>query len=122
MSRTVGVEEELLLVDVESGRPRSVAGRIMENVADAADDGSGGSLTQEFKEQQLETDTAPHEQMRSSARRSGTGATGPAQPPSKPMRGSSPRAPRRCRWSLPRSVTHDSSGWPNMSVSPPMSR
>jgi carboxylate-amine ligase len=64
--RTVGVEEELLLVDAE-GRPRSVAGRILENIADtdgeAVDDGTGGSLTQEFKQQQLETDTAPHERM-----------------------------------------------------------
>ena len=64
--RTVGVEEELLLVDAESGRPRSVAGRIIENIEDqggAADDASGGSLTQEFKDQQLETNSAPHQQM-----------------------------------------------------------
>ena len=66
--RTVGVEEELLLVDAESGRPRSVARRIIEEVAEAdgtstEDDDSGGSLTHEFKEQQLETDTAPHTEM-----------------------------------------------------------
>ena len=66
--RTVGVEEELLLVDAESGRPRSVAGRVIDTIEESADesvsdDGSGGTLTHEFKEQQLETDTAPHTQM-----------------------------------------------------------
>ena len=63
MMRTVGVEEELLLVDAESGRPRSVASQIIEDIGEDGEDGSGGSLAQEFKDQQLETDTAPHEHM-----------------------------------------------------------
>lgn len=62
--RTVGVEEELLLVDAETGRARSVAERVVNAVGgDANADGPGGSLTKEFQEQQLETDTAPHTQM-----------------------------------------------------------
>jgi carboxylate-amine ligase len=63
--RTVGVEEELLLVDGESGRPRSVADRVVRSVgADGReDDVPGGSLKKEFQEQQLETDTTPHTDM-----------------------------------------------------------
>lgn len=62
--RTVGVEEELLLVDAETGRARSVADRVVNAVGGESDDDSaGGSLTREFQEQQLETDTTPHTQM-----------------------------------------------------------
>lgn len=31
--RTVGVEEELLLVDLDSGRPRSVASQVLDDTA-----------------------------------------------------------------------------------------
>jgi carboxylate-amine ligase len=75
--RTVGVEEELLLVDAESGRPRSVAARTLryaEEVAKpaepAGDDAHapasetpGGSLEHELQQQQIETDTVPHTDM-----------------------------------------------------------
>lgn len=71
--RTVGVEEELLLVDIHDGRPRSVSGRILLRAAQelgAADPdragtdlrGKGvvvGSIDAEFQREQLETRTAP---------------------------------------------------------------
>ncbi|WP_194421466.1 carboxylate-amine ligase [Microbacterium abyssi] len=68
--RTVGVEEELLLVDAESGRPLSVAARTLRFAAEAAepvdatsDDVPGGSLEHELQQQQVETDTVPHTDM-----------------------------------------------------------
>ncbi|GAB3616275.1 glutamate--cysteine ligase [Okibacterium endophyticum] len=65
--RTVGVEEELLLVSAESGRPRSVARRILRDAVTADDKTSpqrpGGSLEHELQQQQLETDTPPHTLM-----------------------------------------------------------
>lgn len=81
--RTVGVEEELLLVDAESGRPRSVAARTLRYGAEAAepvassgsdasvgsgeatasDDVPGGSIEHELQQQQVETDTVPHTDM-----------------------------------------------------------
>ena len=79
--RTVGVEEELLLVDGDTGEPRAVAGAVLRRAAggsDAAesDDGPGGSLEAELHQQQLETDTPPQtdlgrlaEQLRVSRRR-----------------------------------------------------
>lgn len=65
--RTVGVEEELFLVDVEEGQPRSVAGRILrsndaEN-ASSTDQEPAGSLHHEMQQQQLETNTLPHVSM-----------------------------------------------------------
>jgi carboxylate-amine ligase len=61
--RTVGVEEELLLVDPGTGRPRAVAGQVLRRSGEA-DDGSGdGSIGHEMKQEQLETDTAPHSSM-----------------------------------------------------------
>jgi len=63
--RTVGVEEELLLVDLDSGRPRSVAMQVLG--ASAARSGNaggqgrvGGSLEHELQQEQVETDTTPH--------------------------------------------------------------
>lgn len=66
--RTVGVEEELLLVDAETGRPRSVAARTLRYAAEttqtaASDDAPGGSLDHELQQQQVETDTVPHTDM-----------------------------------------------------------
>jgi len=57
--RTVGVEEELLLVDSETGRPRSVASQILERTNVDFAEARGGSLDHELHEQQLETDTPP---------------------------------------------------------------
>ncbi|GAA3074172.1 glutamate--cysteine ligase [Pseudonocardia yunnanensis] len=52
--RTVGVEEEFLLVDPETGRPRAVG-----NVALAVTDSDEDELTGELHREQLETGTKP---------------------------------------------------------------
>lgn len=80
--RTVGVEEELLLVDIHDGRPRSVSGRVLLQAARELDTASAdstadhpgrgqpgagqpgespvvGSIDAEFTREQLETRTAP---------------------------------------------------------------
>ena len=64
--RTVGVEEEMLLVDVRDGRPRSVSGQVLVQVALAAPgapevpgDGAHGAVEGEFQQQQIETHTPP---------------------------------------------------------------
>lgn len=74
--RTVGVEEEMLLVDIHSGRPLSVAGQVVGRAADLAAaevlggasgealrEGSngpaGGRLEGELQQQQVEVDTRP---------------------------------------------------------------
>lgn len=67
--RTVGVEEEMLLVDIHSGRPRAVSDRLLSHVdrswPSAAGAGSevGGSIDTEFQQEQVETDTRPVERM-----------------------------------------------------------
>ena len=69
--RTVGVEEELLLVDPTSGEPLSVAGAVLTRaerapagspatVDHAEDEQPGGTLEGELHQQQLEIDTRPH--------------------------------------------------------------
>ncbi len=66
--RTLGVEEELLLVDAETGRPRSVASEVLRIAAERAEatpggagpaSEEGGSLGHELHQQQVETDTPP---------------------------------------------------------------
>jgi carboxylate-amine ligase len=76
--RTLGIEEELLVVDTETGRPRSVAERVLRRAPGHGDaevssedgqhsegsggqptDEPGGSLEAELQQQQLETDTPP---------------------------------------------------------------
>jgi carboxylate-amine ligase len=66
--RTVGVEEELLLVEPGTGRPRAVAGTVLraaqQVVASPGDDGGAGPVASEALEfelqlQQLETNTQP---------------------------------------------------------------
>lgn len=64
--RTVGVEEELLLVDAETGAPRSVASEVLRVARQHGDTEveageAGGSVGPEMQEQQVETDT-PAEQ------------------------------------------------------------
>ncbi|MGH3382114.1 MAG: glutamate--cysteine ligase [Actinoallomurus sp.] len=54
--RTVGVEEEFLLVDPASGRPRAVADTVLRL---APRDWTGGLLQNELQRQQLETVTRP---------------------------------------------------------------
>ncbi|KQY51707.1 MULTISPECIES: glutamate--cysteine ligase [unclassified Nocardioides] len=66
--RTVGVEEELLLVDAETGAPRSTASHVLRVAARHGDgeadaDDVGGSVGPELQEQQVETDTPPEEDL-----------------------------------------------------------
>jgi len=74
VTRTLGVEEELLLVDPESGRPLSVAGSVLRRGASGEqrrragapeedDETPGGHLTAEMQQQQVETDTPPRESL-----------------------------------------------------------
>ncbi|GAA1479360.1 glutamate--cysteine ligase [Nocardioides aestuarii] len=57
MTRTLGVEEELLLVDGSTGEPLAVAGAALRTAADGSDEGAG--VEGELMQQQLETGTAP---------------------------------------------------------------
>lgn len=64
--RTIGVEEELLLVDADRGTARAVATAALQDAADRdADgdqddaDGPGGTLAPELQQQQIEIDTHP---------------------------------------------------------------
>jgi carboxylate-amine ligase len=65
--RTVGVEEELLLVDIHDGRPRSASGRVLLRAAQdppPTDQHTvSGSLDAEFRREQLEARTAPVAEM-----------------------------------------------------------
>jgi carboxylate-amine ligase len=62
--RTVGVEEELLLVDAGTGAPVSVAPAVLrqEGSGHGHHEGEqpGGTLDSELKQEQVETDTHPH--------------------------------------------------------------
>jgi glutamate---cysteine ligase / carboxylate-amine ligase len=67
--RTVGVEEELLLVHPASGEPLSAAAAVLRHDQhraegavgdDPEDEPVGGTLERELHQQQLETDTRPH--------------------------------------------------------------
>ncbi len=61
--RTLGVEEEMLLVDVHDGRPRSVLGQVLVRAArrhpPVEDVGLHGAVEGEFQQQQIETHTPP---------------------------------------------------------------
>ncbi|WP_328529588.1 glutamate--cysteine ligase [Nocardioides sp. NBC_00368] len=66
--RTVGVEEELLLVDAGTGAPRSVASEVLRVARRHGDTETGagevgGSVGPEMQEQQVETDTPPAEYL-----------------------------------------------------------
>ncbi|MER7609015.1 glutamate--cysteine ligase [Nocardioides sp. NPDC127503] len=66
--RTVGVEEELLLVDAETGAPRSVASEVLRVARQHGDTEveageAGGSVGPEMQEQQVETDTPAEEYL-----------------------------------------------------------
>ena len=72
--RTVGVEEELFLVDADTGRPRAVAAEVLRVAAahgDIGDDPGGadpgsvdrGAMVHELQQEQLETYTPPESDM-----------------------------------------------------------
>ena len=54
-ARSVGVEEEFLLVEPETGRPMAVAGTVLQAAGQAA----GSDLEAELQQQQLETNSRP---------------------------------------------------------------
>ena len=56
--RSVGVEEELLLVDPDTGTPRAVASTVLRAAQDL-----GGELTDELQAEQLETGTYPRRDL-----------------------------------------------------------
>ncbi|WP_448060745.1 carboxylate-amine ligase [Cellulomonas hominis] len=62
--RTIGVEEEFLLVGAEDGAPRAVASAVLRHAsaqtpADGAGHEPGGDLEKEFTKEQVETSTRP---------------------------------------------------------------
>lgn len=70
--RTLGIEEELLVVDTESGRPLAVSERVLGAARQTgtasppgtdADDDDGGDIGAELQRQQVETGTPPREQL-----------------------------------------------------------
>jgi carboxylate-amine ligase len=64
MSRTVGVEEELLLYDANTRRLRGLGDDLTdETVEPAAPEGELPSVEHEFKRQQIETATSPQQSM-----------------------------------------------------------
>ena len=57
--RTVGVEEELLLVDVHTGRPRSVASQVIAATDEhSAREVGGGGVEDEFQRYMVETQSS----------------------------------------------------------------
>ncbi|MEW1954349.1 glutamate--cysteine ligase [Terrabacter sp. NPDC080008] len=64
MVRTLGVEEEMLLVDLHHGHPRSASSELLMHAGRRASDpavvgGVQGAVEGEFKQQQIETHTPP---------------------------------------------------------------
>jgi len=57
--RTVGVEEELLLVDLDDGTPRPLGGRVVASADRRPDDDSDGAVEQELKREQVESNSEP---------------------------------------------------------------
>ncbi len=57
--RTIGVEEELLLVDPESGSPAAVAGNVLAHAAARAAGHPAGEIEAELQQQQIEVETTP---------------------------------------------------------------
>jgi len=57
--RSVGVEEEFLLVDPRTGRPVAVSGAVLSGTPGPTEDEDGAGLTGELQREQLETGTTP---------------------------------------------------------------
>lgn len=57
--RTVGIEEELLLLDPVTGAPVPLAADVLARAPEAASEGPGGSVEAELQQQQIEIDTRP---------------------------------------------------------------
>lgn len=61
--RSIGVEEEFLLVDEASGLPRAVAASILSAGAAGADPHVPGAIEAELQQQQIEINTRPHDSL-----------------------------------------------------------
>ncbi|MDQ1656514.1 MAG: glutamate---cysteine ligase / carboxylate-amine ligase [Cryptosporangiaceae bacterium] len=61
--RSVGVEEELLLVDPVTRRPSAVAAAVVRHSPDPTGDQPGGTVESELKQEQIEVDTVPCESL-----------------------------------------------------------
>jgi glutamate---cysteine ligase / carboxylate-amine ligase len=61
--RTVGVEEELLLIDAASGKPAAVAGAVLGQPASPPSRTVPGALEAELQQQQVEAETAPTDNL-----------------------------------------------------------
>ncbi len=57
--RSIGVEEEFLLVDPRTGRPVAVSGAVLSGTPGPTEDEDGAGLTGELQREQLETGTSP---------------------------------------------------------------
>ncbi|MEU7136079.1 glutamate--cysteine ligase [Streptomyces sp. NPDC046261] len=57
--RSVGVEEELLLVDPDTGNPRAVAGTVLAHAGVGCEEETGAGLEKELQREQLEIATRP---------------------------------------------------------------
>ncbi len=57
--RTVGIEEELLLIDTETGEPTAVAGAVLARGGHPDQESVPGQLEAELQQQQVELETAP---------------------------------------------------------------
>ncbi len=62
--RTLGVEEELLLVDERTGIPMAVAPQALADTSEPVDPDDGPGVEEEFKQEMLEAQTRPHESTR----------------------------------------------------------
>ncbi len=62
--RTLGVEEELLLVDERTGIPSAVAPRALADAPDPSESTEGPAVEEEFKQEMLEAQTRPHTSTR----------------------------------------------------------
>ncbi|MFC5999130.1 glutamate--cysteine ligase [Quadrisphaera sp. GCM10027208] len=65
MTRQLGVEEELLLVDPATGRPKALAGAVLGRAAQrlGRDDGPGGEVEAELQQEQVESATRPRRRL-----------------------------------------------------------
>ena len=111
-SRSVGVEEEFLLVEPGTGHPMAVAGTVLQAAGQAA----GSDLEAELQQQQLETNSRPcqslddlHRELRR-CRAAAATAAGRAGAQAAAL------GPRRARSNPDRSARAGTSAWPRPSA------
>lgn len=102
--RSVGVEEELLLVDARSGEPLALSGalleaadRFVERQPDGGGESQGHTFEKELQEEQLEFATKPVTEMGELLKEITRWRGKPPGTPRPPGRSSRPSVPPRCR-------------------------